>query len=134
MTTYSDAYLNHFADRYVELGLRDLNITLLQYLAAPQACERAAAEFQRLGQQPDPLIMPQQISLMEAQLEADVRAARGVVDTSQTLDPDPQTREIEADAERGLEHCPRRGGRIIEPLHHHSWSHRRHPEARRKPA
>lgn len=32
---YADAYLNHFADRYVALNLRAAGISLEQYLARP---------------------------------------------------------------------------------------------------
>ena len=86
---YRDEYLDHYADRYRELMLRLHGITLLQYLAAPAACEAVAA---RWAERPEPCpaaILPQQITESEARLE------------------------------RGLEACPRRNGAIVEPLHHH---------------
>ena len=86
---YGDEYLNHYAERYRALNLRLHGITLLQYLATPTACELVAKLW---ASRPEPCpaaILPQQIS------EAEMRLTRG------------------------LEHCPRRDGAIVEPLHHH---------------
>ena len=35
----NDAYINHYADRYVRHGLRDCGVSLLQYLADPERYE-----------------------------------------------------------------------------------------------
>lgn len=42
MTTYTDAYLEYYADRYVALYLKGHGITLVQYLAAPDRYEHLA--------------------------------------------------------------------------------------------
>ncbi|MEX0732874.1 MAG: hypothetical protein WED00_05835 [Aquisalimonadaceae bacterium] len=89
MNTYPDEYLEHFADRYLELALRWHGISLEQYLACPAACERVAERNAAAGRVPEPIILPQQISQAQYELE------------------------------RGLESCPRRNGTVIEPLHHH---------------
>ncbi|WP_435100797.1 hypothetical protein [Arhodomonas sp. AD133] len=102
---YSDEYLDHYADRYCELWLHLHGISLLQYLAAPEACERVARKW---SDHPEPCpssILPQEITRAEQALERE--------------------------AERGLEHCPRRGGAIVEPLHHHRYPRRRPLFARR---
>lgn len=99
MTMYSDAYLNHYADRYIELGLRAYGITLEQYLAQPVACERVAREQDRRTVAGGAMIVPQRLSVIEANLRA------------------------EAEAERYLRNATLRGDRYIEPLHHHRYTH-----------
>ncbi|WKD29569.1 hypothetical protein NDQ72_06395 [Halomonas sp. KG2] len=42
MNTYTDAYLEYYADRYVALYLKGHGITLQQYLAAPDRYEHLA--------------------------------------------------------------------------------------------
>lgn len=96
---YSDAYLEHFADRYIELGLRAYGITLEQYLAKPEACERVAREWNQRTVGGAAMIVPQRLSVIEAHLQA------------------------EAEAERGLKDVALRGDRYIEPLHHHRYTH-----------
>lgn len=44
MKTYSDEYLNHYADRYVAMQLKRHGVTLEQYLASPAGYERLALE------------------------------------------------------------------------------------------
>lgn len=108
---YSDHYLNHYADRYMSLCLRWHKITLLQYLANPEACERVAEEAAEKGRAVEPLILPQRISVMEATLRQEAEAERYLA-----------AEDAQARLERGLEELPRRDGRIIEPLRHHSWA------------
>src|SRR5690606_5424305 len=45
---YPDEYIEYYAERYMALCLRYHGISLLQYLAAPEACERAALEHMPL--------------------------------------------------------------------------------------
>lgn len=47
MPTYSNAYLEHYADRFVLLRLSRHGMTLLQYLEHPQTCE-AKGRFEDL--------------------------------------------------------------------------------------
>ncbi|KAB7624349.1 hypothetical protein [Alkalilimnicola sp. S0819] len=91
MSTYSDEYLEHYADRYIELGLRRLGITLMQYLTNPAVCERA------IEQCAEPLVMPQHLKRIERQFEAELQA------------------------ERELAHLPQRNGVPFEPMHHQTW-------------
>lgn len=125
---YPDAYLNHYADRYRQLMLYLHNITLLQYLANPEACERVAEEFSTRGRVCDPAVLPQRISVQEAHLRAErqaeerLRELAGLADLArQGMAELAELEEIEAEAERGLERCPRRDGAIVEPLRHHTW-------------
>ncbi|HKJ94927.1 MAG TPA: hypothetical protein VKA32_04795 [Gammaproteobacteria bacterium] len=125
---YPDAYLNHYADRYRQLMLYLHNISLLQYLANPEACERVAEEFSARGRVCDPAVVPQRITVVERQLRAERQAEEGLRALTELSDLARQgmaqlaeLEEIEAEAERGLEGCPRRGGAIVEPLRHHTW-------------
>jgi hypothetical protein len=65
MKTYSDEYLEHYADRYVAMHLRGHGITLEQYLAAP-------ARYEHLALEPFPLL-PEQRAVQE---RLDTEAAR----------------------------------------------------------
>lgn len=67
---YPDAYLDHYADRYMALCLRYHGITLLQYLAAPDACERAALEHM-------PLLPAQRV--VQARLDAEAARLEATV-------------------------------------------------------
>ena len=131
---YSDEYLNHFSDRYRQLMLYLHNISLLQYLANPDACERVATEFAERGRVCDPAVVPQRISVQEAHLRAERQAEEGLRELARMsdlarlgmaqLDQLDQLDEIQAEAERGVEKLPRRNGAIVEPLCHHA-----HPRA-----
>lgn len=81
--TYPDAYLEHYADRFVALGLARCGIRLEQYLHSPAACERVAEIWAARGGPCPAQILPQEITAAEQRLE------------------------------RGLEHCPRRDGVIV---------------------
>lgn len=65
MKTYSDEYLEHYADRYVALHLRGHGITLEQYLVEP-------ARYEHLALEPFPLL-PEQQAVKE---QLDAEAAR----------------------------------------------------------
>lgn len=94
MTTYPDEYLDHYADRFMELKLTEHKISLLQYLAHPAACERVAERNAAAGRAPEPMILPQQITQAQYELE------------------------------RGLEACASRNGILIEPMHHNRYPKR----------
>lgn len=89
MKTYSDEYLDHYADRYVAMHLKGHGITLDQFLANP-------ARYEHLALEPFPL-MPEQKAVRD-RLDAQAEAVR-----------------VEAE----VAHLPRRNGAVVEPLHHH---------------
>lgn len=89
--TYSDEYIEYWADRYVEIGYARRGITLLEFLADPQRYE----DTHRTGALS---LLRRQRAVRNRVLEEELQALR---------------------AERGLEDLPRRDGRIVEPLHHH---------------
>lgn len=87
-----DAYLNHYADRYVAGRLRAHGVSLDQYLADPQRYEALALE-------PEPLLPAQQaVARRIAAEHADLVA------------------ELEADLTDAARLA---GGALVEPLHHH---------------
>lgn len=67
MTTYSDEYLNHYADRFVAMRLSLYGVRLDQYLANP-------AHYEALAMEPLPLL-PQQRAVQARLDEADKVAA-----------------------------------------------------------
>lgn len=66
-TTYTDEYLDHYADRFLELDLGRHGISLETYLRQPEDCERLVREGC------DPLIINQAL-----RLSRDVAAARHI--------------------------------------------------------
>lgn len=66
MTIYSDAYLNHYADRYVAMHLKRHGVTLEQYLADP-------ARYEHLEFEPFPLLPEQR--RVQQQLDAEATRA-----------------------------------------------------------
>lgn len=93
---YSDEYIEHYAERYRSLALKAQGLTLLQYLAAPEACERLAARYAARRARCEPLLLPQEIARAAAALETRHRV------------------------EARIEAVPRRDGWAIEGLRHHS--------------
>lgn len=89
MTTYSDEYLEHHADRFVALRLDLHGLSLEQYLAAPE-------RYEHLAHEPFPLL-PAQRAVAER----------------------VYAQELAEEAERQTADLPRRNGAVVEPLHHH---------------
>lgn len=94
MNTYSDEYLNYYADRYVAMHLRGHGISLEQYLHDP-------GHYEHLALEPFPLLPQQQ-------------AVRDRLDT--------ETAPTAVEAE--VAHLPRRNGVVVEPLRHHRYPRR----------
>ena len=109
---YSDEYLSHYCARYIALDLRRAGVGLEQYLERPAAYEAAAAEC------PEPTVIPQRVDVIERHLRAEAQAARGLAELG--ID-NAVLACIQAEAESGVEHLPRRHGTIVEPLHHRRW-------------
>jgi len=123
MRTYSDATIEHYADRFIALRLARHGISLEQYLAHPERCERLALE-------PEPLLAAQQAAALRLWWGWDTGLAPAGASTAPTALPAnyqcwreliAQWRDAEATVERDIAHLPRRNGAIIEPLHHHRF-------------
>lgn len=72
MKTYSDDYLDHYADRYMALQIRRHGVTLVQYLDNPAHYEHLALEpFPPL---PAQLAVQRQIDAETARQEADIES------------------------------------------------------------
>lgn len=107
--TYSDEYLNYYADRYVAGRLHAHGVSLDDYLADP---DRYAA----LAWEPE--------SLLPAQLAVAARLA-----VQWGLDDEHE--RLSAGLEAGLAGTTRLAdGSLVEPLHHHRMP--QHPGARRR--
>lgn len=101
--TFSDEWIEYWAEQY---RLHDIGRHGIRFELFVQIPHRILAALEARGHAP----------LLPAQRQVQAR-----------LDG----RALQAEAERGLEHCPRRGGAIVEPLHHQSWSHCRIPSDKR---
>lgn len=120
MTLYSDAYLEHYADRFIALRLARRGVTLLQYLANIEQCERLALE-------PEPLLPAQQAAVLRLWQRWDT--GLGAPASPAVAGADWQDwRELlarwqgEAEQLEGeVAHLPRRNGAYVEPLHHQRY-------------
>lgn len=99
MATYSDAYLNHFSDRYVALRLRAHGVSLEQYLARP-------ALYEPLALEPEPLLPAQR--LVSRRIAADWEQAAELNELAAAI-------EAQAPADARLS-----GQALREPLRHHT--------------
>lgn len=148
MTTYNNDVLDHYADRFVGLGLSRLGYSLLQYLANPQRCElhdrydrlrlarhgmrfdeylQDPAHGERVALTPEPLLPAQHAAVLRLWAEQDTGLGAPAV-TSAASRPEnyqdwrellEEWREAAAAVERDIAHLPRRNGAFVEPLHHH---------------
>ena len=116
MSTYPDEYLHYWSDVFMEVGIAEYT-TLEAFLSAPQEWIRyiEGGEFR-------PLLPAQRrardgIASQEGLLHRVMTGAQSISDEMDL--------ERSIAAARGIQHCPRRNGRAIEPLHHH-----RHPDKR----
>lgn len=96
--TYSDAYLDHYADRYVAGRLHAHGVSLDAYLADP-------ARYDALTWAPEPLLPAQQA------VAARLAAQWGLDDEHDRL-----AAGLEADLADAVRLA---GGALREPLHHH---------------
>lgn len=131
MRTYSDATLEHYADRFIALRLARHGVNLEQYLANP-------ARFERLALEPEPPLPAQQAAALRLWWRWDTGLApHGHEEGAATLPAGyppqhedwqdwreliQQWRHVEAQVERDIAHLPRRdNGHIVEPLRHHRF-------------
>ncbi|HEU4601546.1 MAG TPA: hypothetical protein VFS24_06245 [Steroidobacteraceae bacterium] len=107
---YPDEYIEYFADRYVAGGWVYRGVTLMQFLARP---------FRYINNNdapPQPLLGAQvRVRNRLIKLERTARKRQTLRD-GEPLDLAWLTRQ----AERGLEHLPRRNGAPFEVMHHHA--------------
>lgn len=118
MTTYTDAYLEHFASRYVALYLKGHGITLQQYLAAPD-------RYKHLAFAPLPLLPKQQMAVLRIWQRWDTGLAE------QAAAPEaPEEKPFELPGEYAVweefllgignnKAIRQRNGAYVEPMHHH---------------
>lgn len=124
MRTYSDATLEHYADRFIALRLARHGVNLEQYLANP-------ARFERLALEPEPPLPAQQAAALRLWWRWDTGLAPAGASTAPTALPAnyqdhrellARWRDAEAQVERDIAHLPRRdNGHIVEPLRHHRF-------------
>jgi len=127
MNRYTNAHLEHYADRFIALRLARHGVSLEQYLANVE-------RFERLALEPEPPLPAQQAAILRLWAEQDAGLASLGGDSEPAPLPDNHQdwRELLARwrleteaAERPLAHLPQRNGAVIEPLRHHCHSHAR---------
>lgn len=112
MRTYTDEYLNHWADVFVARGL-DGYMRLDEFLAAPRLHLARIAQRMYRPLLPAQRRVADEIDSHEARLQRILRGTHSI--------DDELALEASVRAARAIDHCPRRDGRAIEPLHHHRW-------------
>lgn len=121
MTTYPDAVLEHYADRFILLRLSRWGISLVQYLANP-------FRYELLALTSEPLLPAQQAAALriwqrwDTGLDVEGAATTPPVDPDELIDPRELMAQWRAEAEQAQQavaHLPQRNGAIIEPLAHH---------------
>lgn len=120
MTTYTDEYLEHYADRYMALRLRRHGVSLEDYLADP-------GRYEPLALEPLPLLPKQRMVAhrLRAQEEAE-KLNRAFIRFARTVAKEYVAAQKAREAERPVENLPRRNGAVVEPLRHHRWPRRAH--------
>lgn len=126
MNTYTDAYLEHYANRFERLRMSRLGITLPQYLANVERCEQLLMQPRALA--PEPLLPAQQAAVLriwqrwdtglEQAEEAsdDIEAQAAAWDWRDLLN---QWRDEVAQSEREMCELSQRNGAYVEPMRHH---------------
>lgn len=121
MPTYTDAYLEHYADRFVALRLARHGVNLAQYLANIE-------RFERLALEPEPPLPAQQAAILRIWAQQDT-GLDAPAQTPGVPEVDWQDwRELlarwqgEAEQLEGeVAHLARRNGAYVKPLHHHRY-------------
>ena len=137
MNTYSDAYLEYYADRFVQQRFSSrLGITLPHYLANVERCEQLL--MQSSGLAPEPLLPAQQKAMLKIWQRWDTGLTDQAEETSDDIEAQAagwdwrdlldQWRE-EVEAERALAHLSQRNGAAFEPMRHHRHNHGRNRNA-----
>ncbi|MCL7931714.1 hypothetical protein [Halomonas llamarensis] len=121
MNTYTDAHLEHYADRFIALRLARHGVNLAQYLANVE-------RFERLALEPEPLLPAQHAAALRLWQKQDTGLTQ---QPSEDNDIETQAagwdwrdllerwRAETEEAERALSCMQQRNGAYVEPLHHH---------------
>jgi hypothetical protein len=122
MRTYSDAHIEHYADRFIALRMARHGVNLAQYLINPH-------QFERLALEPEPLLPAQEAAVLRIWQRWDTGlapVAEGGTESSenQTAGWDwrdllDQWREEVAQSEREVCQLSQRNGAAFEPMRHH---------------
>lgn len=121
MTRYTDAHLEHYADRFMLLHLARHGVTLPQYLANVE-------RFERLALEPEPLLPAQHAAALRLWWAQDTGLAPRTDASEAVALPEnwQDWRELIEHwrAERDVAHLPQRNGTYLEPLCHHRYERR----------
>lgn len=124
MRTYSDAHLEHYADRFIALRMARHGVNLAQYLINP-------AQFERLALEPEPLLPAQQAAVLRFWQRWDTGLAAVSEQASSQDDIETQAtgwdwrdlieqwRDEVAQSEREVGQLSQRNGAAFEPMRHH---------------
>ncbi|MCL7931725.1 hypothetical protein [Halomonas llamarensis] len=118
MNTYTDAHLEHYADRFIALRLARHGVNLAQYLANVE-------RFERLALEPEPLLPAQHAAALRLWQQQDTGLAeQPATPLESTPDWDwrdllDQWRDEVAQSERELDQLSQRNGAYVEPMRHH---------------
>lgn len=124
MRTYSDAHIEHFADRFIALRMARHGVNLAQYLINP-------VQFERLALEPEPLLPAQQAAVLRIWQRWDTGLAAVSEQPSSQTDIETQAagwdwrdlldqwRDEVAQSERELCQFSQRNGAYVEPMRHH---------------
>ncbi|UEQ03204.1 hypothetical protein LMS44_18240 [Halomonas profundus] len=122
MRTYSDAHIEHYADRFIALRMARHGVNLAQYLINPH-------QFERLALEPEPLLPAQEAAVLRIWQRWDTGlapVAEGTTDSCENQaagwdwrDLLDQWRDEVAQSEREVCQLSQRNGAAFEPMRHH---------------
>ncbi|WFE73083.1 hypothetical protein P8S55_08285 [Halomonas sp. M1] len=131
MKTYSDAIIEHYADRFIALRIARHGVNLAQYLINP-------AQFERLALEPEPLLPAQEAAVLRIWQRWDTGLAEQTAAPTSEQTPDEEPFEMPPEYAVWEEFLlglgnnkaiRQRNGAFIEPLHHHRHSNQRNRSA-----
>ncbi|NVF14984.1 hypothetical protein [Vreelandella maris] len=123
MRTYSDAHLEHYADRFIALRMARHGVNLAQYLINPH-------QFERLALEPEPLLPAQEAAVLRIWQRWDTGLNEQTAAPTEAA-PDQEPAELPPEYAvweellLGLGNnkaIRQRNGAFIEPLHYHRHS------------
>ncbi|MGP9666273.1 hypothetical protein ACT3TY_16845 [Halomonas sp. AOP22-C1-8] len=117
MRTYSDAHLEHYADRFIALRMARHGVNLAQYLINP-------AQFERLALEPEPLLPAQEAAVLRIWQRWDTGLETAASEPATDEEPFelPGVYAVWEEFLLGLGNnkaIRQRNGAFIEPLNHH---------------
>ncbi|HDZ48749.1 hypothetical protein LCGC14_0074840 [marine sediment metagenome] len=121
MRTYSDAHIEHYADRFIALRMARHGVNLAQYLINP-------VQFERLALEPEPLLPAQAAAVLRIWQRWDTGLAEQAAAPASEPETEEETFELPGvyavweEFLLGLGNnkaIRQRNGAFIEPLNHH---------------